>query len=265
MRLSRSLRAAVTAAATALVVSGCGNLAPTQSAAPEPLPPSGPLSLANFAVVVLAATDDAGSVHAERVETTHGLRTEMTGDTRFDRAAYQGRITLRTAPAGTGKAAWTNRGELRLVDGRAYLHVSGVVPKGKFVAMDLEGETSEVGGICACLFSQLEPTTTLRNMRLSLTGVDFLGREKKAGVSLEHYRLKANTEMIPGAVDAAHPATTRTYDVWLDARHLMRRLAYSTVDKTVAVTYTDWGRRVHVQRPGARQILLMPGLGATRA
>jgi hypothetical protein len=43
------------------------------------------LSISDFAVLVLAATDSARSVHAVRVETDHGLVTEMTGDTLFGR------------------------------------------------------------------------------------------------------------------------------------------------------------------------------------
>jgi hypothetical protein len=261
--VQRRLRGALLAAAAALVMAGCGSLAPTQGGSPETWHPSDHLSISNFAVLVLAATDSARSVHTERVETAQGVRTEMTGDTLFDSAFYRGRLTLDTVPDGTARDASTKRSELRLLSGRVYVHVPGLVPTGKFLSLDLAGAPPAVGGLCACLFSHLEPTSTLQTMRQSLTQVDYLGRDERAGLSLEHYRLEADTAMMPGTVDATHPPTTRVYEVWLDSKHLMHRLTYSTIDKTVAVTYSHWGERVHVERPAAKQILRVPGAGAT--
>lgn len=256
-------------ASAALLMAGCGSLAPTQGAAPETSPlagqsyPSDHLSLSNFAVLVLAATDSARSVHAVRLETDHGLTTLMTGDTLFDEARYQGRMTLAPVHRGTSVDASTQTSELRLLSGRVYFHVPGMVPRGKFLSQDLDENTSGGGGLCACLFSHVEPTTTLQNMRQSLTKVDDLGQEDAAGLSLEHYRLEADTAKIPGMVDAAHPPTTRVYQVWLDSKHLMRRMTYSTIDKSVDVTYSHWGEFVQVKRPAARQILRMPGTSGT--
>jgi hypothetical protein len=225
--------------------------------------PSGQLSISDFAVRVLAATGSAGSVHAERVERTHGERTEITADTRFDRAHYQGRMTLVTARKGQAKNASTDRSELRLLRGRVYAHVAGVFPRGRFLPFALNGTRKEIGDLCSCMFGHVEPTTTLQTMTQSLTKVDYLGREERSGLTLEHYRLEANTVMIPGAVDASHPPTTRVYQVWLDSKHLMRRMSYSTIDMTVDVTYSNWGEPVHVQPPAANQILRVPGAGST--
>jgi hypothetical protein len=221
------------------------------------------LSISNFAALVLAATDSARSVHTERVETAHGERTEMTGDTLFESASYRGRLTLGTVPKGTATNASTARSELRLLSGRVYVHVPGMMPTGKFLSLTLDATTPAVGGLCACLFSHLEPTATLHNMSQSLTKVDYLGRQTRAGLSLEHYRLEADTAKIPGAVDATHPPTTRIYQVWLDSKHLMRQMTYSTIDKAVDVTYSHWGERVHIQRPATKQILRAPGISAT--
>jgi hypothetical protein len=262
--LSRQWLQAAAAAAAALVMAGCGSLAPTQGGTPETSHPSDHLSISNFAVLVLTATDSARSVHTERVETAHGVRTEITGDTLFDRDFYRGRLTLATVPQGTGTGASTGRSELRLLSGHLYVHVPGLVPTGKFVSQDLDGMTSAVGALCACLFSRLEPTTTLQNMRQSLMKVDYLGREKRAAASLEHYRLEADTAKIPGAVDASHPPTTRVYQIWLDSKQLMRQMTYTTIDKSVDVIYSDWGERVHVQRPATKQIHRVPQTGANR-
>src|ERR1700709_336610 len=181
--------AAGAGAAGAVALAGCGSLAPTASGPSDTLVPSDQLSISNFAVRVLAATDSAGSVHAERVERTHGERTAITADTLFDRAHYRGRMTLVTVRKGQAKDASTDRSELRLLSGRVYAHVPGLLPRGRFVPLDLNGTRVEVGGLCACLFGHVEPTTTLQTMTQSLTKVDYLGREERAGLALEHYRL----------------------------------------------------------------------------
>ena len=264
MTLRRQVRAAV-AAATLLALAGCGSLSPTQAGAPEAAKHPDHLSLSNFAVSVLGATVAARSVHAERVEVTGGARTEMTGDTWFDQASYRGRLTLVTVPRSSRSSASVEKGELRLVSGHVYVHVPGVVPVGTFLSQDLSTMTPSAGGLCACLFSHLEPSETLSNMRQSLTKVGYLGSEKQGGLTLARYRLEADTSRIPGAVDSAHPPTTRVYLVWLDAKHLPRRMKYLTVDKAVDVTYRGWGERVDVRPPAPRQIVSVPGSGATGA
>ena len=77
MAVRRRLRGPVAAAAV-LLLAGCGSPAATHGGADQ-------LSFADFDAVVLGATESAGSVHAERVEMAHGDKTEMTGDTQFDR------------------------------------------------------------------------------------------------------------------------------------------------------------------------------------
>jgi hypothetical protein len=251
--------AAAPAATVALLLAGCGTFAPSQGGAAETGHPANHLSVSDFAVVVLAATESAGSVHTERVETARGRPAKLIGDALFDRASYRGRITL--VPRRSDTNAAPGRNEIRLVSGRVFVHVPGRVPPGEFLSQDLDGTTPALGGLCVCLFSLMEPTTMLQNMRQSLTGVEHLGRDRSAGPSLEHYRLRADTTMIPGAVDATHPPTTRVYQVWLDSRHLIRRMTYSTLDKAVDVTYSHWGERVHVQRPAAAKTHRVPGAG----
>jgi hypothetical protein len=252
---------AMAASSAVLGVAGCGNLVPTKGVVVKAAEPQH-LTLGDFVPTVDAATRTAGSVHTVRAETTKKFgRFVMTGDVSYT-GTYSGRVTMNLPEGSAAPGSPGGPAEVRVVDDILYAHSPGLVPDGKFLSADLRlRRNASVAGLCTCLFELLEPRNMLANMRRSLMKVDYIGTDAVRGSHFDHYRLQADSSLVPGgpADIAAGRPRIRTYDIWLDSQHLIDRMRYSDPAHLVDVTYRDWGRSIDVEPPSPEQVLQSPG------
>jgi hypothetical protein len=106
----------------------------------------------------------------------------------------------------------------------------------------------------------LSPTSSIAGMKGALKKVEYSGTDTVGGTRVSKYRVTTDTSAMAktlgqsGAMGGDLPKTM-TYDLYVDADHLMRRIDMTVGDQTIKVLVSDWGKPVDIAAPPASRIL----------
>jgi hypothetical protein len=78
---------------------------------------------------------------------------------------------------------------------------------------------------------QVDPMHSVKIAKDAVKSVERVGMQTIGGTDTDHYKVVVDTaamlkQMAPGAAQQAGIPDTLTYDMWLDGRHLLRRLTF---------------------------------------
>ena len=210
---------------------------------------------------MIDAATSAGSAH---VTTTMSGNEELTvrGVFSYGRRGTESASTMKM-PDGRKVLA-------RYVAGTLYVQVPGLVPPGKFAAIDPQDTSSPLARSLARTSEQMDPLAALERMgsrgksRASGPAVSAVRRVGKGvldGQTVEHYQVTVDTTVMRAELSRAQRAVlpdSLSYDMWLDDRDLMRRIAVVIADVTMDTRFSRWGEPVTVRRPAARDLVALP-------
>ena len=97
-------------------------------------------------------------------------------------------------------------------------------------------------------------------MRGSLKKVEYAGTDTVKGTKVEKYRVTADTSAMAKTLGGSTAAMgdlpkTITYDLYVDADHLMRRIDMKIADQSITMLVNKWGEPVDIKAPPASQIM----------
>lgn len=201
-----------------------------------------------------AAMEGQESAHISMVTTAGGMDLVSEGDLAFHGNSQDMRLVMK------GQALGTDRVEVRLVDGRVYMSMPPMTPKGKF--FEIPDDPSSPFGPMLSQMQGMDPRESFDAFESGVRKVTFVGEETVAGEELERYRLTvdprvaAESQGLPK--DAQMPKRV-VYDLWLDDDALMRRMEIEMAQVSMVTTMSDWNEPVTIKAPGPKQLVPMPG------
>ncbi|MET0837306.1 MAG: LppX_LprAFG lipoprotein, partial [Marmoricola sp.] len=153
--------------------------------------------------------------------------------------------------------------EMRLVGGVIYMQLPGLTPPGKFVAIDPKDKASMLAKSFAGTADQMDPLKSLRTAEKAVQSADRVGKQTLGGVEVDHYKVVVDTAALvkgldPAAAKQAQIPETVTYDMWLDAENLLRRMSFAMSGVEFEAEMSRWGKPVTVQSPAPGDIVTMP-------
>lgn len=272
---------ALTAGVVALLLvatAGCGGKAAPDASASGPAAAAvaaDGLNKTQLVDAMVAAVQKQTSVHLDLRMTSSDARMSATGDVRYGTADPALAMTVKAPMMGAGTV------EVRGVDGLLYVSMPPMTPPGKFVKIDPAKVRDRFGSGMKGMSGQADPRRVVSMLEKGLDRVSYRGTETVGGEQLSHYVLTVNTaagrRLMRGHLAGGHmmgggqlgmPFSGRTtalpryvsYDVWLDADNLVRRVRGGAAGMRIAVTLSDWGTNVDVQAPPASDVVQMPAL-----
>lgn len=114
------------------------------------------------------------------------------------------------------------------------------------------------------LLEQLQnmgPDASIRAMKAGLQSVKYVGPDTVDGTEVAKYAVAVDTaKMAKASGNEAMQSQlqslpkTVTYDVYLDADKLMRRMVMSIAGQNITMTFSKWGEPVDIHAPPASQV-----------
>jgi lipoprotein LprG len=212
------------------------------------------LSKSEIMTAAYQASAKAGSAHMAMTMKMGGQATRLQGDVSYAGARTAMQATM-SAPQMGGKM------EIRYVDKIVYLQIPGVTPAGKFLSVDPSDPTSPMAKAYAGLSDQMDPMASLKAAQSAVVSADRVGKGTVQGVAVDHYKVVVDAAKMlskqSAAVRAQLPKTV-TYEMWLDAKNLVRRMTFDLAGTTAEIEMSDWGKPVTVKRPAASDIVKAP-------
>jgi hypothetical protein len=269
-RLTGRTLAAAVALGVALAVAGCGSASTgssgTGSSSGSQDSSSGtssgstadkPLTKDDIMRVTYAAAVKAGTGHMT-MDVSGSGKLSAKGDVDYGNGQPTMSMTMSMPQLSKGPM------ELRYVGKVLFLQMPGLTPAGKFVAIDPTDKNSQLAKAFSATADQMDPLKSIKAMEAAVQSVDLVGQEKVDGASTDHYKLTVATAdlvkgLSPQAAQQANLPKTITYDMWLDQKHLLRRMSFDLAGTKFVSTMTQWGEPVHIERPKPSQIVKMPG------
>jgi hypothetical protein len=147
-----------------------------------------------------------------------------------------------------------------VVDEVMYLEMGGLTDD-KYVRYDLRDATSPMGDLLTGV--QLDPTAQLRGFRGAIEDFDVDGTEHLDGVDTAHYRVTVDTDTLLDNLGTpsdelfgagVEPPDQLTYDFWVGADRLPRRISVTIADVTTRMDMRAWGQPIDIKAPAPRQI-----------
>ncbi|AXH97325.1 hypothetical protein [Ornithinimicrobium avium] len=145
-----------------------------------------------------------------------------------------------------------------LAGGEVFMSMPGVTQEGKFMQVP-----KEQLGDAASQLDEVDITTTWDAWEEGASKVVFLGEDDVDGQQMRHYEVTVDSAAALDASgqtgdDAAAASAMMgeeiTYEVWLDADNLMRKIAFE-LDGVVSEIHADnWGEPMDIQAPTAEEI-----------
>jgi len=147
-----------------------------------------------------------------------------------------------------------------VVDEIMYLEMGGLTDD-KYVKYNLRDSNSAMGDLLTGV--QLDPTAQLRGFRGAIEDFDVDGAERLDGVDTAHYRVTVDTttlldnlettsdELFGAGVERPEQLT---YDFWVGADRLPRRISVTIADVTTRMNLRAWGQPIDIDAPAPRQI-----------
>lgn len=207
----------------------------------------GPLTKDNFAQRLAGAQVEAGSGHFT-----------MTAGEGDQSVTSKGKFSFDDSGTPASQMA-TEMGDVYSMDlvmtgGKLYLNM-GALTENKYVEVDLDEAAGEYGDLA----DQSDPTHQLELMQKSVTSFTEEGDGPTIdGVATTRYVVALDTEKVLEGEDAAQiegtMPKTLTYELFVGADDLVRRITYDLAGSTFIIDYTKWGEDVSIAAPGKDQI-----------
>lgn len=251
------LLAALGATALLLALTGCGGsddkldakASSSSSSSSSPSSDSGDsgspvaerLTKANFADLMLANAKQEKSAH---IKAQIGSSLTMEGD-----VDYSGDDPAMSVTMGMGGA----EGKMVYVDEVLYMQMPGMTQQGKWTTLTKDDKT--LGNLVSQL-DDMDPRGALDSMKDGLKDIAYVGTTAIDGEDYDQYTVTVDTTS--GAVDLGEGTNlpdTLTYQLYVDADHLVRRTVVDVAGQTVTVDVTDWGKPVTVKAPPASDVV----------
>jgi hypothetical protein len=219
------------------------------------------LTKASFASSLADAQQKAKTVHVEAHVTAMGRRFTMIGDVV---GATRTRLDFRLSGPALGGTA-----RVILVDDVLCLRVPGLTRGARCFSLDIDRSNHPAARMLEQMLDQLQQLDPARAMKAfqAAVALDKVGTAKIEGIATIRYAVAVNTRRalraanLDGLVPVERLPRTITYDVWVDARDLVRRMRTTVHGATITMTFSRWGQPVDIAAPPADLTTLMPGLG----
>ncbi|QLQ10865.1 MAG: hypothetical protein HZY75_11490 [Nocardioidaceae bacterium] len=133
---------------------------------------------------------------------------------------------------------------MRLVDGAMYAAMPPYTPKGKWFKID-----ADQAGMAEALkqYESFDPRAMTEQLRDSDTTVKKVGSTRIDGTEVTHYKVSSKTE-----------AGRQTYDMFLDADSLVRRMKFDSAGQQMVMDFSDWGNAPEVKAPPKSDLVEAP-------
>ncbi|MFD6166139.1 LppX_LprAFG lipoprotein [Oerskovia sp. NPDC060287] len=217
---------------------------------------SSDLTAENFVQRITDAQIAAGSVSMATTTEVQGTSMDMTGDIVFTDGSQNLAMTM-TVP-GSGEM------QVRFVDGIFYMNM-GELSQNKFVAIDPADESNPMASSFEGLTEQMDPAASVEALEGAITSVEKEGEPVDIdGVKAQQYTVVVDTTKLTGSIkeqaDAAGTALpeTLTYQYWIDADDLMRKVVMDVMGTSMEMTFSNWGEDLEVVAPSADEISTEP-------
>lgn len=129
---------------------------------------------------------------------------------------------------------------------------------GKYIKI---GKSDPALGSLLTQLSSIGPTASLTSMKPGIKKILDVGTETLDGTQVHRYEVTVDTAKAAsafgaaaGAVGAGQPKTI-TFDMYVDAEHLLRQLDVTASGQKIHMTVGDWGKPVTITAPPASQIM----------
>ncbi len=267
---SRSLTAIAAGALVLTGLAGCGSddkakdaaaksspsvtsspsASPSDSATPdatgdlgEPAGAGERLTTGNLVATMLAAMREKKTAH---MKMEIGSSVNADADVRYAGTSTEMKMSMDMGPS---------KASVILVDGTMYLQQSA---GGKYTKI-----TKDTPGFGEVLdqMSSFGPQSSIAAMRGALKKVEYAGSDTVDGVKVSKYHVTVDTSAITstlagaaGAAGADLPKTV-TYELYVDADHLMRRIDMTVSGQHIRMVVNDWGKPVEIAAPPASQVI----------
>lgn len=147
-----------------------------------------------------------------------------------------------------------------VIEGAMYLQM-GLATGDKYVKYDLDDPTSSMGDLLGSV--QLDPTAQVRGFSGAIEGFEADGRQRLDRVDTTRYRVTVDTtkllenlETTPDAVFGVgvEPPDQLTYEFWVGADRLPRRISFSISGVVTRMDLSAWGEPMDIRAPKPGQI-----------
>jgi hypothetical protein len=149
----------------------------------------------------------------------------------------------------------------RSIGSKIYLQMPGITPPGKFVVLDLADKSSPLAKQFGALAEQADPLAGLKALKPSVKSFERVGHGSIRGVEVDHYQMVVDAQQALKATGLPAPKAmppTLTYDLWVDAKTLPRRMSFQAAGSTIEIAVSAYGAPVHIERPAAADLVKLP-------
>jgi lipoprotein LprG len=252
-------RTGLAAAGLALALSAGCSSGGGNGSSPDQASAGGGLTEANFASTLTKAQADAETAHLEAQVSAQGQRLSMSGDMDMSQQEPAFDLTMQGAAIG-GNARFI------LLERVIYLKMPGMGQGNKFLKIDASQKNDPLARMFDQMMSQFDPSQAFEAFD-AVTKVEERGTQEVDGVETTRYAVTVDTRkalQAQGMADQMPPGQlpkSVTYDVWVDADNLVRRLQMDIPDPSgsaaavgqVDMTMSEWGEPVEITAPPAGQ------------
>lgn len=217
-----------------------------------------PLTKANFAQKVGAATKAKKSAHIESTIKTGVSEMSIEGDVGYQNDNTTAQIRL--------KQGQSSAGEMRLVDGHIYMSLPPIVPEGKF--FEVTADNKALGSIIK-MMDGVGPQQAVDQLEKGLVKVKYVGEKKIGDTKTAHYEITADPKKMTDNLgslpkELVDQMKVMTYDVFLNPDFTMRRTFVKAAGSEITMNYSEWGKKISVQAPVKYELVPAPDFGSMR-
>jgi hypothetical protein len=208
------------------------------------------VTVASFVRDLKDGSREVTSSHARITMEVAGQTIVSEGD--IDTSGKQPEAIMTMTMSQSGKA------EIRLVDGTFYMRMAAVT-KDKFMVIKLD----QLPASMSQSLDSLDPGEQVDQYARAITAVTYLGKAERAGVDVEHYRVRMNSAQVAGMAGGVSLPKTVVMELYLDDAHRMRgmQMEVPVQGKKFLMdgTFSQFGKEVDVQKPAASQLMSANG------
>ncbi|HEU4947904.1 MAG TPA: hypothetical protein VFT31_12180 [Kribbella sp.] len=150
------------------------------------------------------------------------------------------------------------KGRMLLVNSKIYVSMKGLAPTGKYIKVDPKDSSDPRAAQFSEMLESADPAKTFDAFDAALQQVKYVRTETIDGQRLERYAVALDAAAALRAQGQKMPAgmpKKLDYTIWLDTKHLMRRLTFDLPGVTTVITMSDWGKPVAIKAPSADDIV----------
>lgn len=254
MRLSKIAAGAAALVLSAGLLAGCGDKDDEKQADPTPSSSASEesanvaLTKDNFSEIIGKAMTAARSVHVT-MTSSGSLGLEAEGDQITGKTPADSRMSLTMKLSGMTM-------KMRMVDQVVYIDM-GQVTQGKFAALDLTDTSNPLVAQFGQLAEQTDLAAQFEAFDAALTAFKKSGDAVEIdGVQAQPYRLTVDAKKLAkaqGQDDSLVPESAR-YVFYVGPDQLVRRLSVDVMGQGLQMDFTDWGKKVSIEKPKASEI-----------